>query len=504
MHPRKKTVAMAAPVLSRRRRNAGIAVAMASVLGGVAAPAVAGPLDDAHVGDTGFSGPTTGDLTAVYWNPAGLGLLQGPQMMLSGSLQTTSVSIERTSIDPQSGANPGSTAFPSATGSATRQPIRWPLGPGGFFAIGAGIGHRFGIAVALYSPFSSKLDMATTADGQQPARYHLVSMELNHIALTPGIAIHASDSIQVGVASGFLFPTAHLVFDQDTAMGSLGASAENPAATARYDVATHGVIAPALFLSLGADYRRGRLALGVAYTSAPFGSNGSMVVPLDNVQIRMPDTLGGGDYCATSQPGCLFGQLRYHLPSIYSLGASWQASKHWGITGMLRWLRYGNNDKVTILVAGTGSQTVLGTQIPDQVVLYRGFVDSLDLRARLTYDNKPFRAAGTLRLETSAVPASHVNAGAIDGTKLEPMLAAEMRLWRQLRLGASYAFTWMLPVHTGTSVFDPTATTACAAANGDLSTPACQARMNGQARPSAAGTYHLWQQTLTVYTTVAL
>jgi hypothetical protein len=62
--------------------------------------------------------------------------------------------------------------------------------------------------------------------------------------------------------------------------------------------------------------------------------------------------------------------------------------------------------------------------VPDHVVLYRGFQDSFDLRGRVVYETKQFRVGGTLRLETSAVPASHVNAAAIDGTKLEPSLAA--------------------------------------------------------------------------------
>jgi long-subunit fatty acid transport protein len=194
--------------------------------------------------------------------------------------------------------------------------------------------------------------------------------------------------------------------------------------------------------------------------------------------------------------------MSYHLPSIYTLGASWQASQHWSVAGMVRWLRYGSNDKVTILVSGPASQPLLGTRLPDHIVMYRGFVDSVDIRGRVSYETKPFRASGTLRLETSAIPASHVNAGAIDGTKLEPSLAAEMRIWRQIRLGASYAFMWMLPVDTGTSVFDPTADAACTNANGDLGSPGCQARMNGQARPSAAGTYHLWRQTLSVFTTI--
>jgi long-chain fatty acid transport protein len=471
----------------------------------IVAPSVqAGPLDDAHVADTGFSGPTTGDLTAIYWNPAGLGLMQGPQIMIGGSWQSTNVSVVRTSIDPSTGANPGATTFPTASGSGTLQPFRWPPGPAGFFGIGAGIGRRFGIAMALYSPFSSKLTMTPTADGQEPARYHLVSMEFNHIATAIGLAIHASDSIQIGVAPGLLFPTAHLVFDEDTAPGSATLGSENPTTAARYDLATKGILLPSYFFALGAHYHRGRFDLGLSYTTAPLGTSGAVNLPLDNTQIGLPTNLAGGPgLCPTTAPqNCLAGQMSYRLPSIYNLGARWQIAKNWYASGIVRWIRNGAHDKITILVAGPSSQTVLGSSVPDHVVLYRGFQDSFDLRGRLVYETKQFRIGGTLRLETSAVPASHVNAAAIDGLKLEPSLAVDMRIWRQIRMSAGYAFTWMFPVDTGTSVFDPTAASACASAGGDLSTPACQARMNGQARSSAAGTYHLWRQTLSVLTTI--
>ncbi len=455
--------------------------ATATAIAVAAVPASAGPLDDPNVADTGFSGPTTGDLTAVYWNPAGLGLLRGPQLMLGGSLHTTSASV-----DPA----PDGTTLSTVNGSGTTHPFRSPFAPGGFFAIGAGIGHRFGIAVALYSPFSTRLDMPSASE--TPTSYHLVSMRLDHIALTPAIAIHASDSIQLGVASGFLFPSAHMVFDEPTQSGT---------SSARYDVATRGVLAPSVFLSVGADYRRGRFALGIAYTSAPLGSGGAVNLSLDRVRIGLPVDQ---PLCSAEHPDCLFGQMSYSLPSIYSLGSSWQASRRWSVNGMVRWLRYSGHDKVNILISGPGSQQVLGQIVPDHVVLYRGFADSLDMRGRVVFDNKHFRASGTFRVETSAVPRSHVSAAAIDGTKLEPSIAAEMHLWRQIRIGASYAFRWMLPVDTGTSVFDPSAAATCEAARGDLTTPACRARMDGQARPSAAGTYRMWQQTLTVYTTVGL
>ena len=206
---------------------------LAALLVGVRA--VAGPLDDPHAADTGFSGPTSGDLASVYWNPAGLGLLQGPQAMLGGAWQSTAVSVERGSIDPATGASPGATNFPKASGHGTLHPFRWPPGPGGFFAIGAGIGHRFGIALALYSPFSSRLTMQPSSDGELPTRYHLVSMRLDHYALATGLAIHASESIQVGVVPGLLFPSGHLAlhddarFWKDTGSGGPAPGAENPA-----------------------------------------------------------------------------------------------------------------------------------------------------------------------------------------------------------------------------------------------------------------------------------
>jgi long-subunit fatty acid transport protein len=464
----------------------------------LAARALAGPLEDAHVADTGFAGPTTGDLASVYWNPAGLGLLQGPQVMVGGAWQTTSVSVNRMSIDPATGGNPGSRNFPAASGSGTLQPFRWPPGPGGFAAIGAGIGRRFGIALALYSPFSSTLTMKPADDGSLPTRYHLVSMRFDHTALATGLAIHASDSIQVGVTPGLLFPSAHLVFDEDTGIG--GAGIENPTKSARYDLASNGIQIPSYFMSFGADYRRGRFSLGISYTTAPLGTGGLVTLPLDNTQITPPGGAAGDLCAATSTANCLVGQMRYRLPSMYVAGATWQATPHWSATGIARWIRNGAHDNITILVAGPASGSQLGSSIPDHVVLYRGFTDSFDLRGRAVYEDKHFRASGTLRLETSAVPASHVNAAAIDGTKVTPSLAVEMRVWRQVRMSAGYAFTYMLPVDAGTSAFDPTAASACTAAVGDLSTPACQARANGQARPSAAGTYHMWRQTLSVYT----
>jgi long-subunit fatty acid transport protein len=478
---------------------------MAAALLLAATSALAGPLDDPHVGNLGFSGPTTGDLTAVYWNPAALGLLQGNQFMFGVSLRATYVTVDRAPIDPTTGQPGGTSSFPSASGHGLEQPMAWPPGPGGFLGVGAGVARRFALAIVTYTPFSQKLsfDVAT------PTRYHLVSIDSRQLALAAGLAIELTDSLQVGVAPGLLFSYGHLVFDEDTALGSASCATgpcvvENPEAAARYDLATEGTQAPSYFVAGGIHFRRGAWEAGLAYASAPLGSGGTVKLALERSQVTPPSNVTTSGLCSTIGPSpCVSGEMRYHLPDLFTAGVTWHATRHLDAVGIVRWVRYGSYDQITIRLVGPSGDTLLGKTLPDQLVLYRGFQDSWDMRARLVHAPWTwFRWSGTLRLETSAVPEANVNAAAVDGPKLEPALATEFTLGRHLRIAAGYALAWMFPVTVNNSTFNPAAATACAQAAGDLSLPACQTRLAGQARPTAAGSYKMLQQTLGLMTTV--
>jgi long-subunit fatty acid transport protein len=472
----------------------------ACVLMGVT-PASAGPLDDPHVGSLGFSGPTTGDLTAVYWNPAALGMLQGNQFMFGASLRATRVTVDRAPIDPMTGLPGGTRGFPSASGHGFEQPIAWPPGPGGFLGVGAGVARRFALALATYTPFSQKLsfDVAT------PTRYHLVSVDSRQLALVSGLAIELTDSLQVGVAPGLLFSYGHLVFDEDTAIDNPStAGVEDPDAAARYDLATAGTQAPSYFVVGGIHFRRAAWEAGLAYASAPLGTGGMVKLAMERSQVTPPATATTPDLCSlVGHSPCVSGEMSYRLPDLFTAGVTWHATRHLDAVGIVRWIRYGSYDQIKIRVVGPSSDRLLGSSLPDQLTLYRGFQDSWDMRVRLVHAPLPwFRWSGTLRMETSAVPEANVNAAAVDGFKLEPALAVEFTLGRHLRIGAGYALTWMFPVTVGTSAFNPAAATACAAAAGDLSLPACQTRLAGQARPTAAGSYKMLQQTLALMTTL--
>ena len=471
-----------------------------------ATPALAGPLDDPHVGSLGFSGPTTGDLTAVYWNPAALGLIQGNQFMFGASLRATRVTVDRAPIDRMTGLPGGTRSFPSASGHGLEQPFAWPPGPGSFLGVGAGVARRFALAIAAYTPFSQKLSFGVAAGGEQPTRYHLVSVDSRQLALVSGLAIELSNSLQVGVAPGLLFSYGHLVFDEDTVPADPSTTrAENPDAAARYDLATQGTQAPSYFVTGGIHFRRGAWEAGLAYTSAPLGTGGTIKLAMERSRVTPPATPSTRDLCSIlGHSPCVSGEMSYRLPDLFLAGVTWHATRHLDAVGIVRWVRYGSYDQIKIRVVGPSSDTLLGSRLPDQLILYRGFQDSLDMRARLVHAPLSwFRWSGTLRMETSAVPEANLNAAAVDGPKLEPGLASEFTIGRHLRIEIGYALTWMFPVTVRASGFDPAAAAACAQASRDLSSPACQTDLAGRARPTAAGSYKMLQHTLAVMTMVS-
>ena len=182
---------------------------------------------------------------------------------------------------------------------------------------------------------------------------------------------------------------------------------------------------------------------------------------------------------------CVFGDLAYHLPDIWIGGIKWSLRPGLELNLMARWIWFHLHDRIDVRLTGPTLETA---GVPEHIVLYRGFHDVWDVRGRISYwFRERVRLGAELRLETSAVDPSAVNAAAVDGLKVEPMVLAEARLTRRLWLAAGYGITFMEEVTANPSVFDPTAATACVDSGNNLDS--CVARNAGQGRPSAAGTY---------------
>jgi long-subunit fatty acid transport protein len=472
----------------------------------VALPARAGVLDDPNVGGIGFGGPTTGDLTAIYWNPAALGLMSGSQAMLGVSAWRSSLSVKR---DPIEG---GARGFPPVTGHSAHNPVSWPPGPGTFVAVGAAIGNRFTLALAVYTPSFERASYPATAEGEQPTRYHAVEVDLRNVALVPALAFRIGNDLRIGVAPGFLFSTARLVFDEDTGLASptplCGAAPcppEDPRAAARYDVGSGlGVFDSTLSYTVagGLHYRRGRLEVGVAVSSRPLGNeNGGVEVKADRTTVTPPANRGpGAVVCPPDHPqGCVSGHIRYDLPDIVTAGFTWHVSPPLAITTTIRWLTFSRHDQIGIRVVGPANGSLRTAGLPERIVLYRGFRDVVEGRVRVEGDiSYRLRLGASLRADSGVVAPSRLSPAAVGGPTLEPAVMADVRVATWLRLTAGYAFTAMPSTNTGVSVFDPGAGPACDQAQGNLLDANCAKRELGAARPTAAGRYALIQHTATL------
>ena len=87
--------------IRRRRRGRDLPRADRVALLTATGPAKAAPLDEPFVGGLSFTGPTSANLGAVYWNPAALGLVRGFQLMVAGSGRLSTIDVNRTPIDPR-------------------------------------------------------------------------------------------------------------------------------------------------------------------------------------------------------------------------------------------------------------------------------------------------------------------------------------------------------------------------------------------------------------------
>ena len=476
------------------RRTLPLLALVCTLAGARTARAV--PIDDPDIGGIGFSGPTTGDLAAVYWNPAALGLLHGGQVTFgaTGRLTTTTVAP----IDPATGL-----ALPGAKASDFTHPFSWPPGPGTFAGVGADVGgDRFTLAFATYMPFTER---TTYQNGDNPnlsTRYQRISADLRNLALVPALAVRFAGDLRLGFAPGFLFSTGRLSFDDTTCgVGGNPPCGQDPAGDARYNIASSPGFETARFaLTLGGGlyYRTRSWEFGASFSSRPFagiGSNPAGISGADSQVIRPTRDGGGPVTCMngrTDGRGCVYADLSYKLPFTFIAGVTWHPRPGAELSAIARLLSFPTNDVIDIRLTGS---SLAADGLPQHIVLYRGYGTVLDTRVRYgQWVGHRLRLGAGLRFENSALAPDAINPGAVDGEKLEPTAMLTLLLAKHLMLGAGYGFTYMFGVTAANSVFDPTAASACEAAGGDLSPgSACYKRLNGQARPSAAGTYHSHQ-----------
>src|SRR5262249_24529158 len=263
----------------RRLRAAATALGLAALLVPASLrPARATLLDEPFVGGLSFSGPTSGNLAAIYWNPAALGLVRGLQIMVAGSGRMT-----RTDARMPAG---------QATSNVLAQPVQWPVGPGGFLGIPWDLGaDPFTIGLAPYPPFVEQVHYPVLVDRSEPTRYYVVDADLRNTALVPALSVRFLGDFRAGFAPGFLFSTGRWSFAEST-----GGGVPISVTDVLYDVDSGQGLSDAKFsvtLGGGLYYRRRAFEFGLAYSSRPIGGDVSGVeVAGGRTSVTLPSGAG--------------------------------------------------------------------------------------------------------------------------------------------------------------------------------------------------------------------
>ena len=272
-------------------------------------------------------------------------------------------------------------------------------------------------------PYLQRVNFPLSPNGDEPTRYQVLTLDLRNLALVPALSIRFGSDFRVGFAPGFLFSTGRLMFAEDLAL----------------DGGTAGLAATACPASPAAPRTRARPPATTSSSGHGFGDakfsvtlgGGHLLPPaLVRVRPRLPEPPAGqrrlrrrGRRASTptvtlpprdrrrraarsparrAVDRCVFGDISYRLPDVWIAGATWRLRPGLELTAMVRWLWLHVHDRIDVRLSGPPLDT--GHELPQHVVLYRGFKDVWDTRVRVSYWwRERIRVGAMLRFETSAV-----------------------------------------------------------------------------------------------------
>jgi hypothetical protein len=471
----------------------GLIVAWTCARPGVAA---ASPLEDPTVGGAVFTGPVHAHATAIYENPAALGLAsRGAHLYLGGSLRLDTYDIHRQELTDDTG--------PLVAGERVRAST---LAPGTTVALYS-VGERIAVGASLTWVV---LDRFIT--GEEELGYHtlggvhrqyvvrdIAPLGIKSLTFTaplpmPSLAgAYRWRDFYFGVGVSLRASSLELSFLRDTALerGSEGieqpcepdttnaCGIENPAVTERYDL---DVSTGELFTTRNLVLNGGLMWevapawwLGVHYQSPPgFLSSISLggTADIKPAPYREDEP---AEFTARAE-------LIYQLPQTVSVGMRGPAFADVDFFAAARWQNLSRQRLLDIRLLG-------GASVPEWLTRYRGFDDTFTFTAGLEQrEGERLRLGGRLQLESATTPEAGVSPLQVEGLHVTAALGGELRLFDRVVLYGSYGLTYYPTVTTGEdSLFDPREQLRCVDSGYDLEE--CRASAEGRAVPTAAGTY---------------
>lgn len=471
-----------------------------------ARPAAASPLEDSTLGGAVFTGPVHAHATAIYLNPAALGLAsRGAHLYFDGSLSLNTYDIERSVLSDRLDADSALVDGPRVEAST--------LAPGGTLAWYS-VGENIAVGAAL-----SWVVLDRFIDEEPALGYHtlggthrqyvwrglspggLDSLQFDAPLPMPSLAgAYKWRNFYFGVGVSLRSTSFELSFLRDTALErgqELGVERpcspdpadttpcgiENPAAAERYDIT---VSTEQLFTTRNLVLNGGIMWqvvpswwLGVYYQSPPgFLSSlrlqGEALITPASYQDRAPFQADA--------------ELIYRLPQTISAGVRGPVFAGFDMFAAVRWQ---NLSRQRLLDFRLIDPTIGGGGAPEWITRYRGLDDTLSVSAGVEQrEGGWLRLGGRVTLESETTSQRAISPLQVEGFQITGAVGAELRLLDRPRLVlyGSYGLTYFPTVTAGAdSLFDPGAQIDCVSSGYELD--ACTPSAEGRAQPTAAGTY---------------
>jgi long-chain fatty acid transport protein len=266
------------------------------------------------------SGAVAADASTIFYNPAGLTLLPGMQIVASGA--GIGVQSQFSGTASQSTA-PVNVAVPLGTNDGGNAG-GWALLPSLYFS--APVGDRWALGIGVGAPFGLK----TEYEGNWTGRFLGIKSELTTINVNPAVAFKVNDNISLGAGVNWQKVDATL-----TNAALIGAATEGLSELKANDD-TWGWNVGALF-KLGSDMR-----VGVSYRSAmDYTVNGNV-------------TTTNSATGAVFAPGTFPAMADLKLPDMALLSIVQQFGEKWQLLGDLQYTNWSTIGTINIINKNTG------------------------------------------------------------------------------------------------------------------------------------------------------
>jgi long-chain fatty acid transport protein len=290
---------------------------------------------------TAFAGAAadTPDASTVYYNPAGMTELSGPELQIGATLLLPHADFDDTG-STFSGAGTGAGLI---GGDDSGNPFDPEVLPQAFLAVPV-YNNKLWLGLGLTAPFGLADDYGEDFTG----RYNSTDSELLTIDLQPTAAYRVNDWISLGAGVNIQYVYANL----KTAIASPGIGAPNTTTDGVQRLTGDDV---SVGYNLGIQMRpTPTTKVGLTYKTA-------ISHELDgDVDIDYPTSpLGGGLGGLSNTFGTAPGKAELDLPNIASVGVSQMLNDRWTVLGSVNWYEWSNFNDIpvtsTIIPGGSNS-----------------------------------------------------------------------------------------------------------------------------------------------------